>query len=278
MKSSLLIKMVLVFAMGLSGSMVSARTVSDIDATQQSAWQRTLTLRMAKSWLQMAANIDRQGATSRLLSAMDEYDQSLKVLSRNAPNSHIGERLDRIASKWVQYQVLLQNPASVANVEALLEQGDDLMYEHDGLMRQWQARLPREMGQDMDLVLQQSMLSERIGMYYLAHYYGLNKPWVIVEMNRSVAAYESGTQEILALSDLAPALLNQLVSNWEYAKFGLEQFNHGQYVPVVMTVTMESMYHQTNTLGDVYHLRNRMALNEQQNFANSSLAATGIQE
>ena len=134
-------------------------------------------------------------------------------------------------------------------------------------------RLPRGVGDNMGLAMHQSMLSERIGLFYVAHYYGMNDAWVLDELQHSVSAYEQGMDHILAQADAEPEMLKQLASNWDYAKFGLEQFDNGQLVPLVMTVTMESMYHQTNTLGDAYHLKSQLALNDAQGLANSGLAS-----
>jgi hypothetical protein len=136
--------------------------------------------------------------------------------------------------------------------------------------------LPHHYGDRIDLAQQQSMLSERINVLYLAQYIGVKVDWVQDEMNYTVAAYEQGMKEIrLASKDAVvdPLIVAQLSSNWEYAKLGLEQFGQGKYVPVVMSVTLDSMVQQTNTLAAAYHIRDRIALNGGRVLAQTGLAA-----
>ena len=262
------------FAIGsaISSSMVSARTLNDIDAVHKSAWQRTLALRIAKAHLQMAANVDYLSASNQLSSSIEEYSKALAELQLNAPSSQINQRIIETQAVWQRFRETAEATPSATSVVAVMELSDDLMYENDRLMRLWQARLPAQFGTEMEQALEQSMLSERIGVLYTAHYYGINDEWVQKELQYTVKAYEKGMQTITSKSDIEKDTLNQLVSNWEYAKFGLEQFNNEKLIPVVMAVTVESMYHQTNSLGEGYLQRARVAFNDAKGITDTGLA------
>lgn len=266
--------LVVLFAVGstIASSMVSARTLSDIEAVHKTALQRTLTLRIAKAHLQMAANIDYLAASNRMSASIEEYSSALAELQMNAPSSQVNQRIIDMQALWQRFRNTAESTPSEATVLAMMDMSDDLMYENDRLMRLWQTRVPVQFGADMGLALQQSMLSERIGVLYTAHYFGIDEDWVQQELQHTVSAYEQGMKTLAAKSDVEKETLQQLVSNWEYAKFGLEQFNADKFVPVVMAVTVESMYHQTNTLGDSYMQRDRVAFNEIEGIADSGLA------
>ncbi len=266
--------LVVLFAVGsaLTSSMVSARTLSDVDAVHKTAWQRTLALSIAKAHLQMAANIDYLSASHRLATGIEEYSNALAELQLNAPNSVMNQRLIEMQALWQRFKETAESTPSHSTVVAIMEMSDDLMYENDRLMRLWQARLPEQFGEDMNLAMQQSMLSERIGVLYTAHYYGINDDWVQKELQFTVNAYDQGMQSIAVKSEIEKETLNQLVSNWEYAKFGLEQFNAKKFIPVVMAVTVESMYHQTNSLGESYLQRDRLAFNDAKGITDTGLA------
>jgi len=270
------IRSFLVVILGLISTLASARTISDLDAVHKAAVQRTLVMRIAKDHLQMAANVDYKAAQSDLEANVEEFEFLLGQLEHNSPNSTINQRVLDLKEGWMAFRVGATSAPDTNSALDLIEKADDLLLKSDLLMRDWQARLPHHYGDRIDLAQQQSMLSERINVLYLAQYIGVEVDWVQDEMNYTVAAYEQGMKEIrLASKDAVvdPLIVAQLSSNWEYAKLGLEQFGQGKYVPVVMSVTLDSMVQQTNTLAAAYHIRDRIALNGGRVLAQTGLAA-----
>lgn len=276
MNKLLSIRSFLVVILGLISTLASARTISDLDAVHKAAVQRTLVMRIAKDHLQMAANVDYQAARSDLEANVEEFDYLLSQLEHNSPNSTINQRVLELKQDWMEFRVGANLAPDADSALSLIGKADDLLLKSDLLMRDWQARLPHHYGDRIDLAQQQSMLSERINVLYLAQYIGVDADWVQDEMNYTVAAYEQGMEAIrLASQDAVvdPLIVAQLSSNWEYAKLGLEQFSQGKYVPVVMSVTLGSMLKQTNTLAAAYHIRDRIALNGGRVLAQTGLAA-----
>lgn len=270
------IRSFLVVVLGVVSTMASARTISDLDAVHKAAVQRTLVMRIAKDHLQMAAGVDYQASRADMEASIEEYEFLLGQLELNSPNSNLNQRVLDIKRDWQKFRSVALTVASQESSLALIEEGNDLMLKNDLLMREWQARLPHLYGERIDLAQQQSMLSQRIGVYYLAQYICVEADWLQDEMQFTVTAYETGMEELrLASEDAAvdPLIVAQLSSNWDYAKLGLEQFSSGKYVPVVMSVTMESMVKQTDTLAAAYHIRDRIAMNGGRILGESSLAA-----
>ena len=257
----LVFKTSLAFLVAFSSAWVSARSLSDLDAVDQASLQRTLSMRIAKAYIQMAANVDYQKAETELDHSIVEFEYSLNQLEMNSPNSKLHQRIKQVQSEWLSFRSIAETTPNVAQVEDLIEEANDLLYQTDALVREWKMRLPGEHGMQMDLASQQSMLSERIGAYYVAGYLGLKEDWMAQELEQSISAYEQGMISLRGQEDVHPSLMAQLNSNWEYAKMGLSQFKNDRYVPVVIAVTMESMYEQTNTLGAAYHVQERLAMN-----------------
>lgn len=257
-------KVILACLVAFSSSWVSARSISDLDAVNQSAWQRTLSMRVAKAHTQMAAAVDVQDAEIELHRSIAEFEHILSQLEVNSPNSKIHLRVDTLKKEWREFRSLAESTPTKENVVLVIEDANDVMFQADALMREWKVRLPGVHGSSIDLATQQSMLSERIGAFYAAQYLGVDQPWMAQELKHSIEAYEQGMvalRESEQRGQVNVALMAQLNSNWEYAKLGLSQFQKGQFVPVVIAVTMESMYQQTNTLGAAYHVQERIALN-----------------
>ncbi|RLT94484.1 hypothetical protein [Ketobacter sp.] len=270
------IRSFLVVILGLVSTLSSARTISDLDAVHKAAEQRTLVMRIARDHVQMAANVDYQAAKADLESSLEAFELLLGQLEHNSPNSTINQRVMDIKQQWLSFRSTALASPDADSVLTLIEESNELLLSTDILMRDWQARLPHHYGHRIDLAQQQSMLSERINLLYLAKYIDVNADWIEEEMGHTVAAYEAGMAELRMDSQDAavdPLIVSQLSSNWEYAKLGLEQFSNGKYVPVVMSVTLTSMIQQTNTLADAYHIRDRIAMNGGRVLAESSLAA-----
>lgn len=243
---------------------VVARTLSDLDAVHQSAAERTLVMRLAKVHIQLASGVDYDNALKALHAGIAQCEQHLAQLEANSPDAQINQRVLKVKSLWQDFRQLAESRPSRASVLALLESSNNLLFQTDALVKEWQARLPQTRSEKSDLAWQQSMLSERIGLFYTAHFYGIDEPWVLEELNHSIKAYEKGMTQLRGAARVAEdgKVLAQLDSQWSYAKLGLQQFNKGSYVPVVVSVAMESMYQQTNQLGDRYLDQDRLAMNE----------------
>lgn len=250
--------------MALMSTSVSARSLSDLDAVHMAATQRTLVMRVAKAHIQVASGVDAVNARRTLHASVREYDSNLKELEQNSPNSVLNRRMISLKQSWHTFRRVAQADPSPLTVQTLLEESNNLLYQTDSLLRQWRLRLPQERGLFNELALQQSMLSERIGLFYTAHFYGIDQPWVLEELNLSIREYEKGMPALRAAARHAGdgKVVDLLQNQWNYAKLGLQKFNEGNYVPVVMSVAMESMYAQSNQLGELFRNEDRIAMNQ----------------
>ncbi|MFZ5602700.1 MAG: type IV pili methyl-accepting chemotaxis transducer N-terminal domain-containing protein [Pseudomonadota bacterium] len=253
---------VLVLVSALGSASVSARSLTDLDAVHQSAAERTLVMRVAKAHLQLAAGVDRDQARQALTTSIAQYEKNLDQLEANSPNSAINQRIVKIKGLWQDYKAMAQSKPSRESVVALLEASDNLLFQSDALVRDWQMRLPQNQGERSDLALQQGMLSERIGLFYAAHNYGINEPWVLEEMNYSMQAYEKGMSQLrsAAWNDGETRALTQLDTQWHAARGGLQQVTSGRSAPALVAVAMESLYQQSNELGALYREDDRMEM------------------
>src|SRR5690606_31123587 len=184
--------------MALMSTAVSARSLSDLDAVHMAATQRTLVMRVAKAHIQVASGVDAVNARRTLHASVREYDSNLKELEQNSPNSVLNRRMISLKQSWHAFRRVAQADPSPLTVQTLLEESNNLLYQTDSLLRQWRLRLPQERGLFNELALQQSMLSERIGLFYTAHFYGIDQPWVLEELNLSIREYEKGMPALRA--------------------------------------------------------------------------------
>ena len=144
----------------------------------------------------------------------------------------------------------------------MLDASNNLLVQTDGLMRQWQSRLPLERGGLDTLAQQQAMLSERVGLYYAALAYGVDAPWVRDELHYSVSAFEKGMKQLQSdsVGGHDNRLLGLLQNQWNYIRSGLQQSTHTTS-GLALNVAMESLYTESNQLGERFHKQDRIAMN-----------------
>ncbi|MBV1921818.1 MAG: type IV pili methyl-accepting chemotaxis transducer N-terminal domain-containing protein [Pseudomonadales bacterium] len=245
----------LLAGMLIQTTVASTTSITELEAISQAAWQRTLVMRIAKSHMLVAAGIDYQKSKSQLMDAIEEYEAVLKTLQGNSPNNDISERLRVIKVEWGQFKAASLKASSQEGALVVMEESDDLLYHTDALVRSWKVYTEEKVGHLVDTSSQQSMLSERIGMFYAAHFYGLKNEWVISELNFTLKAYEKGLQELLSYTDNTKEIgdnIARLSNQWEYAKMSLKKFNSGQYLPHVIAVTVDTMMQRSNKIANLY--------------------------
>lgn len=233
----------------------SEKSMSEIEAISQAGWQRTLVMRIAKSHMLLAAGIDYKKSKSQLEQSVGEYEAVLRSLQRNSPNRDISERLRVIKGEWEQFKAAIEMPMTKESALTVMEESDDLLYHTDAIVRRWKVYAEEQVGHLVDTSSQQSMLSERIGMFYAAHFYGLKNEWVITELNFTLRAYEKGLQELLSYHENTKEIddnIARLSNQWEYAKMSLKKFNSGQYLPHVIAVTVDTMMQRSNKIASLY--------------------------
>ena len=250
---------VLALVAALGSTAVSARSLSDLDAADQAALQRTLVMRVAKAHIQLAANPGEQ-ARKTLKDSVDQYDRSLVLLEENSPNSQINQRIMKVKQLWQAYRSQALSQPAHSSVLAMLEQSNNLLFQSDALVRDWKARLPQHVGERSELAQQQGMLSERAGVYFAAHNYGIHEPWVLEEMRYSMRAYENGLTELreIAAANGETRALTQLDTQWHALRSGLQQTNASNTAPAMAAV--ESLYQQSGELGALYREDDRMVI------------------
>lgn len=239
---------------------VEARTLSDLDAVHLAAKQRALIMRVAKAHVQLP--LLPHASYRSLKASIEQYDRNLAELEANSPNSDLNRRLLQLKRDWQAFKALAMSQPTRDSVLTLLEESDNLLVRTDILVRRWQLRLPQGGEQTHEQALQQSMLSERIGLLYAAHTFGVNEPWVLEELNLSMREYDKGLVALQAVvRDGDPLLtLDTLRQQWRDVRDGLQRLTETRAAPALLMVAMESLYSQGVQLGEQCREEKRLAM------------------
>lgn len=254
--------------------------LSDAEILDRAAQQRTLVLSAAKHYVLAASGVDVRESQRSLHAAQRQFEANLDVMRINAPNTLLRESLKSLDAEWTAFNEQINSPASNDRIEAIVEATNTLVFLADAISNRWGVMASNRELEALNLSHQQAMLSERMGMLYAAHYFGLKSDWVVMELNETLHAYESSLEyfERFASSDQAVQQhLEQVRNQWTYAKQGFAKFNQGHYLPKVIAVTVDSMQSQ---MGEVAHYYSNSQPVDVQPFSTLSvpgLAATAME-
>ncbi len=246
---SILASLVLIIPKAHAGYLNPAEAVNKV------AWQGVLSQRIAKTYLLSAAQVDQTRSRQQLEAAISEFELILLQLENSAPTAEIVGTLSELQAQWESYSDLARQVPNKANAEELIEASNGLLFTTHKLVQQWRWLDDSTTIASIELANKQGMLSERIGMYYAAHYYGIRESWVIDELNKALKGFSDGFQALNSLQDRLPETsepLENIKQQWEYAKLSLQQYNKGHYVPVMVSVTTDSMLEQMSLVASRY--------------------------
>ena len=228
----------------LSANSGWSATLTDAEILNRTAQLRTLAVSTARHYVNAAGGIEIDESRQSLTDASQAFDDNLRLLKMHAPNTYARNGLKQLDREWSDYsQVLTQQPAN-QRVERLIESSSKLVFLADSLLNNWRGLASDRDLEALNLAHMQAMLSERIGLLYGAHYYGLKDDWVLGELNATLFEYEKGLNFLTRFLDNEASVvanLEQVTNQWTYAKEGFARFNQGHYLPKLIAVTMDSM-------------------------------------
>lgn len=259
MSASRLIKIGFTFAVLMVAKSGWSSGLSDVEILDRSAEQRTLVVSAAKNYVLAASGIDVKESEAAKKKAIRQFENNLKVLKLNANSTYTRSNLKAISQDWGYYRALINQKATPSNVEAVIEATNKLIFLSDAVTNNWSGMGSNPELEALNLAHLQAMLSERIGLLYAAHYYGLKTDWVVMELNETLHEYERRLdffERFVADENKVALHLEQVNNQWIYAKQGLAKFNQGHYLPKVIAVTMNSMREQMVHVASYYSRTN----------------------
>lgn len=245
----------LVIMVLFSANLGWASSLSDVEILERTAAQRTLVISAAKHYVLAAAGIDVEESKGAVIKAKDQFDQNLRLLKMNVPDTYARNGLKQLQQEWTGFRSLLEKQSSQAQVETIIEGTNKLVFLADNLANNWSGLPSSRELELVNLANFQAMLSERIGLLYAAHYYGVKQDWVVMELNETLYEYESSLdylERFVGKDSSTVKHLEQVNNQWNFAKQGFAKFNQGHYLPKVIAVTVASMQQEMQQVASHY--------------------------
>jgi nitrate/nitrite-specific signal transduction histidine kinase len=254
--------------------------LSDGEAINKAGRQRMLSQRITKAYLQIASEVSYLRSKKQLDQGLALFEEQLLELQDNAPSQKIGRKLDAVETLWNDFRKLAIMPPSKSDAIELIKKSDVLLSACHKIVLLWEEGTNNNANKMVNIAGRQRMLSQRIGKFYAAHYFGIETDDIVVGLNQALIEYEDGLNVLISSEYNTNSInraLKKVSNQWEYSKQGLSQMNRGNHVPHVISVTTESMLKRMNKITGMYSdLSSQVQFGKADRNANSKINIPGL--
>ncbi len=166
----------------------SFQNLSITQAVNIAARQRMLTQRMAKGRVFRSMGIQAEQAQKEMNTSVVTFEETLRNLLAYSPNKKIKDRFERVEKMWPEYKAALLNDSSKAGVTYVMNNNTRILTLCDEAVQELVAYSktlpntsedaaisPEAVTQYTNVSGKVRLLSQRLTLYYGAHYGDLDK-------------------------------------------------------------------------------------------------------
>jgi hypothetical protein len=166
----------------------SFQNLSISQAVNIAARQRMLTQRMAKGRVYRAMGVQAEQAQKEINASIVTFEETLKNLLAYSPNKKIKEKFERVEKVWPEYKAALQNDSSKSSAVFVITNNTRILTLCDEAVQEliaYSKTLPSAsddaaispviVSQYTNISGKTRLLSQRLTLYYGAHYSDLDK-------------------------------------------------------------------------------------------------------
>jgi nitrate/nitrite-specific signal transduction histidine kinase len=268
MKNSLIIAIltIICFSEAMSQNMTIGQAVNIAGR------QRMLSQRMAKARLFRTKSINADVSQKELSTSVILFEENLKNLIAYAPTPKVKLRFAKVETLWPDYKTFVQNDTSSAAVYNVLSNNTALLTACDEAVQELvyyakslstegddSAINPEAIANNVNISGRMRMLSQRLTLYYGAHYFDMNQDAI-----KTVKILSNNLQQginFLMMSDINTTDIDEALSgtlkDWEIIREkctvdGCKGFENKSIEPALLFDTMNRFLGKMDKITSMY--------------------------
>ncbi|MFD2231232.1 type IV pili methyl-accepting chemotaxis transducer N-terminal domain-containing protein [Alkalimarinus sediminis] len=234
---------------------LNAQELTIDSAINKAGRQRMLTQRILKSYLLIGQNVDVDSAQRQLDQSIALFEQQLDELGEFTTDKGVTKSLDRVQRQWQQFRQRVLEEPNTKNAISIINEGDELLVSCEKVVKNLELMANSNKGKIINLSGRQRMLSQRIGMLYAAHSWGVDNREISKNLEIAIKEYDEALVRLQAApintKKISDALA-KVASKWEFSRSGFSQMDNERYVPFIIQMTTESMLKKMNDITGMY--------------------------
>ena len=254
----------------LATSLPVEAVLTDAEAVNKSGRQRMLSQRIVKNYLMLGAGVNIEVAQKQLDASIALFEQQFLELSDYAPTQKIRDMLARVEEVWQLYRVQALATPSKQDAVWVLRKSNELLTLSNDVVTLIEQHAGGSNAKLVNVSGRQRML---VPAYCRPiHGAGLGG-WMPKSFMESwmgaITLFDDSLQFLRVAPENSADIqkkLNKVRAQWQFSKAGFKGEKEGRYVPIVISVTTESILRKMNELTGDYE-----KLMETQQLANADI-------
>lgn len=252
---SLLITATLIITLASIPSNVVAQILTIDSAINKAGKQRMLTQRITKSYLLIGQDTAADKAQTQLDSSVALFEQTLEELEDFSPTAEITESLQAIRHEWNTFRQTAIGKPERSEALSVIEGSTRLLELCEKNVQLFEMSSEKKKGELINISGRQRMLSQRIGMLYIAKSWQVTNETQDKAFKQALSDFDQALKFLIQSplnSDEINQALNEVKAQWEFSRSGFDLGVSDRYVPFLIQVTTESILKKMEKITNLY--------------------------
>jgi len=222
--------------------------------------QRMLSQKMAKAFLLISADINTEKYQNELDNSLALFEESHQLLrSYCEEKSELNSAMESVEELWYNFrEVAVSTEFKESECSYLLTNSSHLLKMTNNVVELLEKSnttdSDKHKGKLVNMAGRQRMLTQKIGLYYIATYLEISSPEIKPNFEEAVKLFDSSLKELMAEKEIKTEeitkKLNSVSRNWKFTAKSLNL--DGKLKPAIVSISLNNLLKDMNTITGWY--------------------------